>query len=115
MKFAGCTWRRYDPQSLCDAGKCRRAREEYQRRHNPIWPELEAVLKSHGAHHYAIYLDQERNLLFATVEIESEERWNAVASTDVCQRWWKHMRDVMPANPDNSPVSAELKEVFYLQ
>lgn len=51
------------------------AHEEYQRRHNPIWPELEAVLKSHGAHHYAIYLDQERNLLFATVEIESEERW----------------------------------------
>lgn len=48
------------------------AHEEYQRRHNPIWPELEAVLKSHGAHHYAIYLDQERNLLFATVEIESE-------------------------------------------
>lgn len=38
------------------------AHEEYQRRHNPIWPELEAVLKSHGAHHYAIYLDQERNL-----------------------------------------------------
>lgn len=56
------------------------AHEEYQRRHNPIWPELEAVLKSHGAHHYAIYLDQERNLLFATVEIESEERWNAVAA-----------------------------------
>lgn len=49
------------------------AHEEYQRRHNPIWPELEAVLKSHGAHNYAIYLDKARNLLFATVEIESEE------------------------------------------
>ncbi len=81
------------------------AHEEYQRRHNPVWPELEAVLKSHGAHNYAIYLDKARNLLFATVEIESEERWNAVASTDVCQRWWKYMTDVMPANPDNSPVS----------
>ena len=90
------------------------AHEEYQRRHNPIWPELEAVLKSHGAHNYAIYLDKARNLLFATVEIESEERWNAVASTDVCQRWWKYMTDVMPANPDNSPVSRELQEVFYL-
>ena len=90
------------------------AHEENQRRHRPIWPELEAVLKAHGAHHYAIYLDKERNLLFATVEIESEERWNAVANTDVCQRWWKHMTDVMPSNPDNSPVSAELKEVFYL-
>lgn len=48
------------------------AHEEYQRRHNPIWPELEAVLKSHGAHNYAIYLDKARNLLFATIEIESE-------------------------------------------
>lgn len=84
------------------------AHEEYQRRHNPIWPELEAVLKSHGAHNYAIYLDKARNLLFAMVEIESEERWNAVASTDVCQRWWKYMTDVMPANPDNSPVSLSL-------
>jgi L-rhamnose mutarotase len=88
------------------------AHEEYERRHTPIWPELEAVLKDHGAHHYAIFLDTQRNLLFATVEIESEERWNAVAHTDVCQRWWKHMRDVMPSNPDNSPVSAELKAFF---
>jgi L-rhamnose mutarotase len=48
------------------------AHEEYQRRHNPIWPELEAVLKAHGAHRYAIYLDKQRNLLFATVEIESK-------------------------------------------
>ena len=90
------------------------AHEEYERRHNPIWPELEAVLKDHGAHHYAIYLDKSRNLLFATVEIESEERWNAVANTDVCQRWWKYMGEVMPSNPDNSPVSTGLQEVFYL-
>ncbi|EPR5722213.1 L-rhamnose mutarotase [Escherichia coli] len=83
------------------------AHEEYQRRHNPIWPELEAVLKSHGAHNYAIYLDKARNLLFATVEIESEERWNAVASTDVCQRWWKYMTDV--GNDSNLLI------VFYVQ
>lgn len=24
--------------------------DEYERRHSPIWPELEAVLKEHGAH-----------------------------------------------------------------
>ena len=89
--------------------------DEYERRHNPIWPELETVLKDHGAHHYAIYLDKARNLLFATVEIESEERWNAVANTDVCQRWWKYMGEVMPSNPDNSPVSSELREVFWLE
>ncbi|MGL5385199.1 MAG: L-rhamnose mutarotase [Enterobacterales bacterium] len=90
------------------------AHAEYQRRHNPIWPELEQVLKEHGAHHYSIFLDEARNLLFGYVEIESEERWNAVANTAVCQRWWQHMGDVMPSNPDHSPVSSPLREVFYL-
>ncbi|WP_025121359.1 MULTISPECIES: L-rhamnose mutarotase [unclassified Serratia (in: enterobacteria)] len=91
------------------------AHAEYQQRHSPIWPELELVLKEHGAHHYSIFLDETRNLLFGYVEIESEERWNAVANTDVCQRWWQHMGDVMPSNPDNSPVSSPLREVFYLE
>lgn len=90
------------------------AHAEYQRRHSPIWPELEQVLKEHGAHHYSIFLDEARNLLFGYVEIESEERWNAVANTAVCQRWWQHMGDVMPSNPDHSPVSSPLREVFYL-
>ncbi|MGM3173007.1 L-rhamnose mutarotase [Dickeya lacustris] len=89
--------------------------EEYQRRHNPIWPELETVLKAHGAHHYSIFLDPTRHLLFGYVEIESEERWNAIAQTEVCQRWWHHMKDLMPANADNSPVSTELKQVFWLE
>ncbi|WP_410013569.1 L-rhamnose mutarotase [Sodalis sp. RH24] len=91
------------------------AHEEYRRRHNPIWPELEYTLKAHGAHHYSIFMDEERHLLFAYVEMESEQRWNEVAATGVCQRWWRHMTDVMPANADNSPVSRELRPVFYLE
>lgn len=91
------------------------AHAEYQQRHNPIWPELEQVLKEHGAHHYSIFLDEARNLLFGYVEIESEERWDAVANTAVCQRWWQHMGDVMPSNRDHSPVSSPLREVFYLE
>ncbi|MDW8846188.1 L-rhamnose mutarotase [Erwinia sp. MMLR14_017] len=89
--------------------------QEYQQRHNPIWPELAQTLKEHGAHHYAIFLDAPRNLLFAVVEIESEEQWNAVAQTEVCQRWWQSMSALMPSNPDHSPVSAELLPVFYLE
>ena len=88
--------------------------DEYQRRHSPIWPELEQTLKAHGVHHYSIFLNAETNLLFGYVEIESEERWAAIASTDVCRRWWAFMGDIMPANPDNSPVSVELTPVFYL-
>lgn len=87
---------------------------EYQRRHNPIWPELEAVLRRHGVHNYSIFLHPETRQLFAYAEIEDEERWAAIARTPVCQRWWKHMGDVMPSNPDHSPVSVALKEVFHI-
>ncbi|KES15393.1 hypothetical protein GASC598P17_004170, partial [Gilliamella apis SCGC AB-598-P17] len=48
------------------------------------------------------------------VEIESEERWDAVAKTAACQKWWAFMKDIMPSNSDNSPISESLTEVFYL-
>jgi L-rhamnose mutarotase len=88
--------------------------DEYERRHNPIWPELEAVLTAHGVHRYSIFLDPETCDLFAYAEIESEERWQAIARTEVCQRWWRSMGEVMPSNADHSPVSRELREVFRL-
>jgi len=87
---------------------------EYERRHRPIWKELEDTLRSHGAHNYSIYLDASTNQLFGYVEIESAERWSRIASTPICKKWWAHMKDVMPSNPDNSPVSRELREVFHM-
>ena len=88
---------------------------EYQARHDPIWPELEQVLKSHGVHNYSIFLHGETHQLFAYAEIESEERWSAIAETDVCKKWWRHMSDLMPSNKDHSPVSAPLNEMFHLE
>jgi L-rhamnose mutarotase len=87
---------------------------EYERRHHPIWPELETALRAHGVRNYSIFLHAETRRLFAYAEIESEERWAAIAQTDVCRRWWAHMRDLMPANADDSPVAAPLREVFHL-
>jgi L-rhamnose mutarotase len=90
------------------------AHEEYEKRHNPIWPELEAVLKEHGVHNYSIFLDADTGTLFAYAEIEDEERWASIAQTDVCRKWWAHMGDVMPSNPDNSPVSKDVREMFHI-
>ena len=87
---------------------------EYERRHRPIWPELEAVLKSHGVHNYSIFLDKQTDRLFAYVEIESEQRWNEIAGTQECRRWWSHMKDLMLTNADDSPVAITLDEVFHL-
>jgi len=88
--------------------------QEYTKRHNPIWPELEQVLKDHGVHNYSIFLDPQKRYLFAFAEIEDEAKWNAIAKTEVCRKWWSHMKDIMPSNPDHSPVARDLQEVFHL-
>jgi L-rhamnose mutarotase len=88
---------------------------EYIRRHQPIWPELEATLLEHGVHTYTIFLDRTTRDLFAYVEFASAERWAAVAQTEVCRRWWAHMRELMPSNPDDSPISSALDEVFHIE
>ena len=90
------------------------AEAEYARRHQPIWDDLAAVLTAHGVHNYSIFLDPATRQLFGYVEIESEARWQAIAQTDACQRWWRFMGDLMPSNPDHSPVSRDLNEVFHL-
>jgi L-rhamnose mutarotase len=87
---------------------------EYERRHNPIWPDLADVLKGHGVHNYSIFLHPQTSQLFAYAEVESEEHWNAIAGTEACRRWWAHMAELMDTNADNSPVSLDLKPVFHL-
>lgn len=87
---------------------------EYERRHNPIWPELQRVLKSHGVSNYSIFLDRNTDNLFAYVEIESEELWAKIATTEECRRWWSHMKDLMLTNTDDSPIAMPLTEVFHL-
>lgn len=89
--------------------------EEYERRHRPIWPELEKTLLEHGVRSYSIFFHPETRQLFAYVEFENEEHWEAIARTEVCQRWWSYMRGMMPVNADNSPVSTELRELFHIE
>lgn len=90
------------------------AHEEYERRHNPVWTDLQSVLKNHGVSNYSIFLAKETNQLFGYAEIESEELWEKIAATDECRRWWAFMKDVMPTNDNDSPISTNLDEVFHL-
>ncbi|MGB5821105.1 MAG: L-rhamnose mutarotase [Saonia sp.] len=88
--------------------------EAYIKRHHPIWPELQEILKSHGVDNYSIFLDKETSILFGYAEIESEEQWGAIALTEVCKKWWLHMSTLMETNEDHSPISVELEEVFHI-
>jgi L-rhamnose mutarotase len=88
---------------------------EYHRRHSPIWRELADLLIGHGVRTYSIYLDPATNDLFGYVEVASDEQWKAIQAADVCGRWWRYMREIMPARDDDSPVTADLCEVFHLE
>ncbi len=88
--------------------------DEYRKRHNPIWPELNDTLRSHGVHNYSIFLHPETHQLFAYAEIDDESRWESIAHTDICRKWWRYMKEIMPSNSDNSPISVDLQEVFHL-
>ena len=88
--------------------------KEYTKRHNPIWKELESVLKNHGVHNYSIFFDDKTHSLFGYAEIESEEEWKAISDTKICKKWWDYMAGIMETTSDNSPVSIDLKSVFYM-
>jgi L-rhamnose mutarotase len=88
--------------------------EEYKKRHNPIWKELENEIRNHGVKNYSIFLDRKTGMLFGYLEIEDEQLWKKIAETDICKKWWAYMKEIMPSNPDNSPVSRDLEEVFHI-
>lgn len=88
--------------------------DEYKRRHDRIWPELEELLKSTGISDYSIFLDAETNILFGVLKTDDPAALNNLPANPIMKRWWAFMKDIMETNSDGSPVSIPLKEVFYL-
>lgn len=87
---------------------------EYEKRHRAIWPELVELLKATGVSEYSIFWDKETNLLFAVQEQGGESGSQDLGTNPVVKKWWDYMADIMEVNPDNSPVTIPLKEVFHL-
>lgn len=87
--------------------------EEYKRRHDEIWPELSAVLTEAGVSDYSIFLDEETLTLFAVWKLAEDNTVDRLPQHPVVKKWWAFMADIMEVNPDNSPVSSPLREVFH--
>lgn len=89
--------------------------ETYTKRHKELWPELQQLLKEAGVHEYSIFLDEETNTLFAFQKLSGDAGSQDIAENPIVKKWWAYMEDLMETNPDNSPVSVTLKEVFYME
>ena len=90
-------------------------KEEYIKRHDEIWPELKKLLKDAGVSEYSIFLDEETNTLFAFQKVSGDAGSQNLGETDIVQKWWKYMADIMKTKFDNSPVMVALEEVFYME
>jgi len=89
-------------------------KEEYKKRHDELWPELQKLLKDTGVSEYSIFLDEETNTLFAFQKVNAEGGSQDLSKTEIVRKWWAYMSDIMKTNSDNSPVSVSLEELFYL-
>ena len=90
------------------------AASEYRKRHDEIWPELALLLKRAGVSNYSIHLDAETDILFAYLERHEDHGMDQLAVHPLMRRWWDHMKDIMRANVDGSPIAVPLAEMFYL-
>ena len=66
--------------------------KEYAKRHAASWPELKQMIKDAG--------------------VGSQDTDNV---DPITQKWWDMMADIMEVNPDNSPVTIPIEEVFHLE
>jgi L-rhamnose mutarotase len=90
-------------------------KDEYKKRHDEIWPELKKLLHDTGIRDYSIFLDEETNILFAVQKVVDNKGSQELGQNEIVKKWWAYMADIMDTNPDNSPISIPLEEVFYLE
>lgn len=90
-------------------------RAEYQKRHDAIWPELEALLREAGVSDYSIHFDEETNALFGVLWRVDGHGMDDLPKHPVMQRWWAHMADIMETRADNEPAAVPLPTLFHMR
>jgi L-rhamnose mutarotase len=90
------------------------AEAEYKARHDALWPELRDALRAAGVRDYSIHLERETGRLFATLWRSDDHGMDALPRTEIMQRWWAHMAELMETGPSGAPVQTPLVEMFHL-
>jgi L-rhamnose mutarotase len=87
---------------------------EYTRRHQQVWPEMQAELRAAGAHNYSIFRDGLQ--LFAYLEVDDLDRYRAfLAQSAVATRWETYMSDILVRDVEATTAFPPLlPEAFHL-
>jgi L-rhamnose mutarotase len=91
-------------------------REEYQRDHDEIWPDMARAIRESGIRNYSIYF-REDGTLFAYLEADDPAAaFDYIGKQEVNERWQKAMDRyfVKEENGLLGPEMEELEEVFHI-
>jgi L-rhamnose mutarotase len=87
----------------------------YRKRHDEIWPELEAALRAAGVLEYRIFNEPGSNDLFAVMRRKKAHGLEALAASALMHRWWDMMADVTVTGPDGVPIQRELQQAYVMR
>jgi L-rhamnose mutarotase len=88
--------------------------DEYQRRHDALWPDMRDALLAAGILHYEIHLLRETGHLFAFVVRRPDHTMASLPDNPVWQRWQIHMADLLVDAPVK-PLRIPLERMFALR
>ena len=86
--------------------------EEYEKRHDEIWPDLAELISKSGVRNYSIFLYG--LTLFAYLETDNLTALDAMKENELIWKWWRFMEPLMECNEDSSPKVESVREVFHL-
>tara|TARA_R110002126_G_scaffold249281_2_gene392190 strand:+ start:1191 stop:1523 length:333 start_codon:yes stop_codon:yes gene_type:complete len=86
----------------------------YKHRHDNIPPELVLLLKDAGVSDYSIFLDEDTYILFGVMWRLKDHKLAELPNTEIMQKWWSHMADIMHTNEKNEPFTSDLQLVFHM-
>lgn len=87
--------------------------EEYEKRHDEIWPEMKAMFREAGIHNYSIW--NVGDDLFGYYECDSIEKAASVqVKSIVTKRWKEYMKDVLEMGQDSMTGAQPLMRQVFL-
>lgn len=88
--------------------------DEYQRRHDEIWPELVAELQEAGVRNYTLFRRGTTVIAYAECHPDAATAFGRVGAAEVNARWSEWFADVLARHTDENGGLIEASEVWHL-
>lgn len=88
--------------------------DEYQRRHDEIWPELVTALREAGVRNYSLFRRGTSVIAYAECHPDAVTAFGKVGATEVNARWAAWFQDVLAEHTGADGALIEASEVWHL-